>query len=180
MPLNLTPQLNSAIPGFSRNTSKASSIINELMAGKLSRGERNQISDYGAERATLGGMPGSSGQGGSLFANADLRNLGLQAGQRQQQGIQDLLSMLQGYSGTVIPTAGQEQQNQQFNSDLGFRTTNADRNYGLAQSAEQRAQAEFSKKYGTKEDSRSITNYAGGLNFTGPAGPTNYLYKYYR
>jgi hypothetical protein len=169
--LDLTPQLNRAIPGFSANTSKASSLIKELMAGKLTTGERRSIYDAGAERGTLNGMPGSTGQGGSLFANADLRNIGLESGQRQQQGFGDLLQMLQGYSGTVLPTDGQEQQNQQFGQDLNFRTTNADRNFGLAQSAEQRAQAEFQKKFGPKEYSQSETN---------PVGQTKFLYKYFR
>jgi len=178
--LDLTPQLNRAIPGFSANTSKASSLIKELMAGKLTTGERRSIYDAGAERGTMNGMPGSTGSGGSLFANADLRNIGLESGQRQQQGFGDLLSMLQGYSGTVVPTAGQEQQNQQFGQDLNLRTTNANRDYGLQSDANQRAWGEYQKKFGQAENSSSITNYSGGLNFTGPAAPTNYLFKYYR
>jgi len=155
MALNLTPQLNGAIPGFSRNTAAASDLIRQLMAGNLTTGERRSIYDSGAERATLGGMPGASGAGGSLFANADLRNIGQASGQRQQQGFQDLLSMLQGYSGTVVPTAGQELQNNQFNQDLGFRNKQADRTFGLQSDENQRSWLKYQKDYGPKEYSNT-------------------------
>ncbi len=131
--LNLTPSLSQAIPGFQSNTATSSALIKQLMAGKLTNGERSSIYDAGAERATLGGMPGSSGRGGSLFANADLRNIGLQAGQRQQQGFQDFLAQLQGFSGTVVPTAGQELQNNQFNQSQAQQESQFGRNLQLQQ-----------------------------------------------
>lgn len=117
----MASQLASIIPGFSALTADSSNLIKQLMSGQLTGGERRAIYDAGAERGVAGGMPGSTGIAGSLFANADLRNIGVASGQRQQQGFQDLLAMLQGYSGTVAPTAGQEIQQNQFNWDANFR-----------------------------------------------------------
>jgi hypothetical protein len=109
--------LINSIPGFTGLSSSSSDLIKSLMSGQLTTGERSAIYNAGAERGIMGGMPGSSASGGSLFANADLRNIGLASGQRQQQGFQDFLSMLQGYSGTVAPSAGQES-SQQAQQDL--------------------------------------------------------------
>ncbi len=154
---NLSAPLNSILPGFGKNAAGASNLVRELLSGKLSTGEKKAITDYGAERGTAGGMPGSTGSAGSLFANNDLRTLGLASGARQQQGIQEFLSLLQGVSGTVIPTAGQEIQNSQFNQDLGFRNTQANRNYGLQQNEQDLSAAKFNEQFGPR--------------FTGTIGP---------
>lgn len=109
------------IPGFTGLTSDASNLIKSLMSGNLSGSTKKAIFDAGAERGTAAGMPGSTGVAGSLFANADLRDIGRTSEQQQQQGFQDLLAMITGYSGTVTPTAGQELQNQLGNRELNFR-----------------------------------------------------------
>lgn len=163
----MTPSLEQVIPGFTGNTANASKLIRELMAGRMTTGERNQIFNAGAERATLGGMPGSSGQGGSLFANADLRNIGLGAAQRQQQGFGDLLQMLQGYSGTVVPTAGQELQNQQFTKDLGFRQGESARNYALRQNEQDLAAWRTNEQFGPQEYGTYTINPAGARTSMG-------------
>jgi len=72
------------------------------------------------------------GQGSGLTSNYGY-NLYNQTGQKNQQvGMQDLLQMLGGYSGTVAPTVGQTQQNQQFYSGQAqqaneFQQTEQDR-----------------------------------------------------
>lgn len=124
--------LTSAIPGFGGLNNQASDLIKQLMSGQLTTGVKNSIYDAGAERATLGGMPGSTGMGGSLFANGDLRNIGRAADDQQQRGFQDLLSLLQGYSGTVSPSAGQELQDTQFKKSLNQSQNQFDRNYKLS------------------------------------------------
>lgn len=124
------------------------------MSGKLSSATRRSIYDAGAERGVLGGMPGSSAVGGSLFANSDLRNIGLASDARQQQGIQDFLALLQGVSGTVVPTAGQELADQASKRELAFRQGEANRDYGLRQNAQDLAAAEFNQRYGPREFSR--------------------------
>lgn len=189
MALNLTSTLNSVLPGFSGNSSRASSLVREMMEGKLSSGERSAIYNAGAERGVLGGMPGSSASGGSLFANADLRNIGVASGARQQQGIQDFLALLQGISGTVVPTAGQQLSDDASRRELAFRQGEADRGYGLQRNAADLAAAKFNEEYGPKEYS---TRYIGatpfGLNtpaplYVTPGGrtsnnPSSLLFKY--
>jgi len=190
MAINTTASLNQAIPGFSGNTAKASKLIQELLSGNLTTGERGAIYNAGAERATLSGMPGASASGGSLFANADLRNIGVASGQRQQQGFEDLLAMLGQYSGNVVPTAGQEMQNNQFNSNLQFQRGEADRNYGLNRNAADLKLAAFNEQYGPKEYSQSYLYPGGGkqtdykyyMNSAGKTSPSAsalmYKYKY--
>lgn len=117
----MASQLASIIPGFSGMNADASNIIKSLMSGQLSGNTKRAIFDAGAERGAAGGMPGSTGYANSLFANNDLRTIGLTSNQQQQQGFQDFLSLLQGYSGTVAPTVGQEMQQQQFQSQFGYQ-----------------------------------------------------------
>lgn len=170
MAYDLTPSWNKALPGFSGLTSGASNIIRDLMSGRLSAGERNAIYQGGAERGVANGMPGSTGQGGTLFANNDLRTLGLQAGQRQQQGFQDLLAMISGYSGAVIPTVGQTMQNDQFGRQMNLQETNAARDYSLRRNAADLQLAEYNQRYGPKEYSQSSIWPGGGRSTD---------YKYY-
>lgn len=167
---NMTPALNSAIPGFSGLSGDASSLIKQLMSGNLTYGERRAIYDAGAERGTASGMPGSTGRGGSLFANADARNIGLQSGQRQQQGFQDLLAMLSGYSGAVVPTVGQQMQSDQFGQNLAFQQQEANRNYGLKRNQQDLQLAEYNQRYGPKEYSQTSI---------WPGGGRSQDYKYY-
>lgn len=172
MAINILPKLNTVIPGFEKATGSASSAIRDMLAGKLTAGERGAIYNAGAERATLSGMPGSSAIGGSLFANADLRNIGVLSGQRQQQGIQDLFSMLNNYAGTVIPTAGQELQNEQFNKNLGFQQGEANRAYQLNTDAADLRAAQFNEQYGPREYS---TSYSGPMPFGYKQNPPLYV-----
>lgn len=148
-----TNQLSSIIPGFSALTADSSNLIKQLMSGQLTGSERRAIYDAGAERGVAGGMPGSTGMAGSLFANADLRNIGVASGQRQQQGFQDLLAMLQGYSGTVAPTTGQEIQQRQFLSDADFRRRQADFQNELARDEFGLRRKEYEYRYGPKKRS---------------------------
>lgn len=170
MPYNLTPMLNSAIPGFSGLTKQASDIIRQLMSGTLTTGERNAIYNAGAERATASGMPGSTGQGGSIFANNDLRNIGLASGQRQQQGFQDFLAQLSGFSGAVVPTVGQQMQSDQFGQNLAFQQQEAARDYGLKRNQQDLQLAEYNQRYGPKEYSQTSIWPGGGRSTD---------YKYY-
>lgn len=140
--------LTNSIPGFGGLNNQASQLIKELMSGTLSTGVKNSIYDAGAERATLGGMPGSTGMGGSLFANNDLRNIGRTADDQQQRGFQDLLSLIGNYSGTVAPTPGQEIQQQQFNKEFNQRRAdNAYNRYASEQQSQPKIPAKKLFKY---------------------------------
>ncbi len=71
---------------------------------------------------------------GSDFArNRGFDLYGEQAESNKQRGFDDFLKLLQGYSGTVSPTAGQQIQHNEFNSDLAFRNSQADRQNSLEQ-----------------------------------------------
>lgn len=171
MAINQTNALNTAVPGMSGLTGNASSYIKDLMAGRITAGERGAVYQAGAERGVLGGMPGSTGAGGSLFANNDLRTLGLMAGERQQQGLQGYLNLLQTVSGTIVPTAGQQIQSNQFQQDLGFRQNEADRSFGLADRQMRLNEDEYRQKYGPKEYSYSVLkpNYHQAIDARGRA-----------
>jgi len=155
--------LNSIIPGLTSLNSGASDLIKQLMSGNLSTGVRKSIYDAGAERGVLGGMPGSSARGGSLFANADLRNIGRSADDQQQRGFQDLLALIANASGTQALTPGQELQDQQFQSNLGFQQNQADRANQLAKNADARAWGEYDSRYGPRREFKG--SYVNG-NFT--------------
>lgn len=113
---NLSSILNQAIPGFNGLTQSASGIIGSALKGEVPTDVRNVIADAAAARAVGGGMPGSSTRTGTLFGNASLRDLGLTSLQQQQTGIHDLLSTLGAYSGTVAPTFGQAQEQENARS----------------------------------------------------------------
>lgn len=107
---NLTNILNQAIPGYSGLTQSASSIIGDSMEGKLPPDVQNVIRDASATQAVASGMPGSSNMSGTLSGNRTLRDLGITSLQRQDSGVKDFLSFLQGVSGTAAPTFGQLQE----------------------------------------------------------------------
>jgi len=150
------------IPGFEGLTSSASNLIKSLMSGNLGGAQKRAIFDAGAERGTASGMPGSTGIAGSLFANNDLRNIGVSSQQNQQQGFQDLLAMITGYSGTVAPTTGQEQQQNQFNTKLAFD----ERNRVIANNEARRKEQEA--QYPNR---RSFTSWDGPIR-AGGRGPS--------
>lgn len=108
--------LNNAIPNFNNLTSTASSNIGNQLNGQVPGDVQNQIRDRAATMAVQGGMPGSSNTQGSLFGNLSLRDLGLTSLDQQNQGIGNLLKLLQGYSGTVAPTYGQAQEQENARS----------------------------------------------------------------
>lgn len=158
--------LANSIPGFEGLNTGASNIIKQLMSGQVSGAQKRAIFDAGAERGVAGGMPGSTGYAGSLFANNDLRTIGLTAGQNQQQGFQDLLAMITGYSGTIAPSAGQELQDKQFNQQLTFQK----RQYNDARSRErQEAEAARQEMQGKSKNWSDFMEYqnrnvgSGGL-----------------
>lgn len=107
---NMRSILNQAIPGFTPLTKSASSIIGSALSGEIPQDVQDQIQNSAAEQAVAGGMPGSSRISGSLYGNRTLRDVGLTSLNQQQTGIKDLLSLLQGYSGTAAPTFGQSQE----------------------------------------------------------------------
>jgi hypothetical protein len=58
---------------------------------------------------------------------------GKEAEANKQRGFDDFLKLLSGYSGTVMPTAGQQQQGSQFDRNLQFQRENAQAQIDLEQ-----------------------------------------------
>ena len=133
-PIRTSNPYTPGIPG-------SSSVINSIpgMPG-------NGISASNIVSSQLGGMPGTSTarRANAYFGNASgvpgsdfVRNRGFdlynqQGEQRQQQGIQNLLSMLQGFSQPKLQERGQNIQQSQFAAQFGQGQLESDRNYGLA------------------------------------------------
>jgi hypothetical protein len=184
MPINTTDSLNKVLPGFGANSAKSSNLVKELLSGRLTSGERNAIADYGAERATLNGMPGSTGKAGTLFANDDLRNIGLASGARQQQGIQDFLALLAGVSGNVVSDVGQTQQENQFNQSQAQQDAQFNANLGLQkdQLSENRRRFDFQNFIGRPytSDNTGQTYDAAGKNLGYNSAFDNGVFMRYR
>jgi len=102
--------LNNAIPGFSNLTNSATGIIGSALSGQVPQDVQQQIQDASAAQAVMGGQPGTNMTSGTNFGNSYLKNLGLTSLGQNQTGMNDLLSLVQGYSGTVNPTMAQNQE----------------------------------------------------------------------
>lgn len=107
---NLQSIISQAIPGFSGLTKSATGVIGSALSGELPGDVQSVIRNQAATQAAMSGMPGSNTRSGSLYGNRTLKDLGITSLQRQDQGVKDLLGLLQGYSGTVFPTFGQNQE----------------------------------------------------------------------
>lgn len=103
--------LNKALPGIGSVATSATDVIANLLRGTPSPSTARLAA------ATFGARAGQGpGSGISDVFGYDLYN---QMGQqRQQQGIQDLLSTLGSFAGTLTPSQSQLLQNQQFGASL--------------------------------------------------------------
>lgn len=89
VPPNRYEGIQSIYPNLSRLTGGAGDVIQHEIAGELSPETVNSIQDEAARFGIKSGMPLSGFAG-----NRGLRNLGLNVGQTQRQGVQDYNSML--------------------------------------------------------------------------------------
>lgn len=106
--------INNAIPGFDNLTSSATGIIQNLLGGVASPDiARAQNANFGAESGLAPDSPFLANRGFDLY--------GQQAETRKQSGIDNLLKLLAGYSGTVVPTTGQQIQSGQFQQEFNER-----------------------------------------------------------
>lgn len=100
--------LDQYIPGFSGNAAAAGQNIGAQLTGLPSTGPaRTKAAYFGA----TSGMPNSgvsNALGYDLYRQA--------ADQYQQQGLDNFLKMLTGFSGTVAPTTGEAIQSSQFDT----------------------------------------------------------------
>lgn len=117
-PSSATSMLKSNIPGFENMSGAAGGNIMQLLGGMPSASPARRANAYFGASS---GMPGSD-----FVRNRGYDLYGEQAEGYKQRGLDNFLKLLQGYSGTVAPTAGQEIQNNQFGADLDFRQRQAD------------------------------------------------------
>lgn len=110
--------LPGAVPGFNNLSTSASGIISNLMGGLPSAAPTQRANAY---FGTGSGMPGSD-----FVRNRGFDLYGQEAESRKQRGFDDFLKLLQGYSGTVAPTTGQQLQSEQFNANLASQERQAD------------------------------------------------------
>ena len=110
--------INTAIPGLPGLTKNATDIIGNLLTGLPSPDQARQENAY-------------FGAGSGLDPTSDfLRNRGYdlygqKAEQRKQTGLQDLLALIGGYSGTVAPTPGQQIGQEESQADRAQRAAEA-------------------------------------------------------
>lgn len=107
------PTINQAIPGLDLLTKSATGNIDQLLNGLPSADATRTSNAYFGVNS---GMPSSD-----FVRNRGFDLYGQQAEGNKQRGLQDLLSLVGGLSGTVAQTPGQMQQGQQFNQQLGLQ-----------------------------------------------------------
>jgi len=135
--------------------------------------------------AIVTAMPGSP-----MVGYRTARDLGRTTEDMQRAGEQDFLNALGVYSGNLAPSAGQLMQNNQFNANLGFQRSEANRTYGLRQNEQQLNAAKFNEQYGPRNYSSSFikpgetswTEEPGGYWMTDrgqkASGPSALMFKY--
>lgn len=153
--VNQTGAFNAAIPGFNGLTSGASDIISNLLKGLPSADPAKRA---GAFFGAASGMPGSD-----FVRNRSFDLYGEQAEERKQRGINDLMSLIQNYSGTIVPTAGQQIQQNQADRDSEYRMGRAAIDDARAFQRDQPVKKEYS--YSTRSP--------------GQIGEPTYKYRYF-
>lgn len=113
--INFTGAATAGIPGFSENAGAASGIVNNLMTGKPAM-DRTAAAHFGVGA----GVPGSD-----FAANRAYDLFGKQREERHQRGFEDFLAMLKSFSGSVVPTTGEQIQSSQFDRTFRERQRNA-------------------------------------------------------
>lgn len=153
-PADMSGALEKVMPGFGGLSRGGTDLIGGMLRGELSPQARQNAMDAAATYGVTSGMPGSG-----LARNITPRSIGLQTEQLQQGGLQNLLSMLGAYSGAVVPTAGQQQQNQQYYAGLG------ERQYEFSNPS-----ASELMQYFNKSMSPAGPRYAGDASYVGGVG----------
>lgn len=103
--------LSTLIPGFSGLSNKSSSVISNLLNGTPNAGTaQNAAATFGATNGLGTGSGIANRFGYDLY--------GQQGAQRQQQGLSSLNNLIGSISQPTLENQGQNQQNQQFYSNL--------------------------------------------------------------
>lgn len=145
--------VNKAIPGYGALSGGASGIVGNLISGMPSASTSQRSNAY---------FGAGSGMGGSDFVrNRGFDLYGQQAEASKQRGFDDFFKLLSGYSGTVMPTTGQQQSGSEFDRNLQFQRENAQSQVDLAQQELDLKRQQFDSKRQGKPNSRSEYNTLG-------------------
>jgi len=143
--------IEQSIPGFSGLTSSASSVINDLLSGGSAAGPaQNQAAKFGV----------SSGMPGSGVANAfgyDLYNK--RANESRQRGLDDLLKMVTGYSGSAFATPGEL-----LNKDTADRAANVASYNSVMQNLNAQRQIDDAARLASKPKWGTVTSGWDAVN----------------
>lgn len=134
----LAPSIGQVVPQLGNLTSSATGILQSELGGMPSPAEArtaNAAWGAGAGLSPSSGMDFLGQRGGRLYRS--------EIEQRRRQGLQDLLSFLRGYSGTVAATPGQLMQQGQ-NEQQRFDDLMLQREAALAKS--RRPKLEYSSQ----------------------------------
>lgn len=166
---NMSSILESGIPGFGGLTRSATGIIGNLLTGLPSPSLARRENAYFGQASGLGSS--NTDPTHDFLRNRGFDLYGEKAEQRQQTGLKDLLALLAGYSGSVVPTTGQVMQGNQFDQEFGWK-----QNQSIIDNAFKAAKLDQDRPK-TKEYSSSFqkTNFEGQ-----PVGRPEYHYKYFR
>jgi parvulin-like peptidyl-prolyl isomerase len=137
--------LASAIPSFPQLNTAATNNISAMLSGLPSTSTARRANAFFGQQS---GMPGSD-----FVRNRGFDLYNTQADQYQQQGFDNFLKMLAGYSGTVAPTFGQQIDQDQFAQTMDFRERQAEADRALQRAAQSRAdlQAGIGRLWNTDE-----------------------------
>lgn len=152
------PTLAESIPGLNNMSSAASGNILNLLSGNASPSLARTTNAYWGVGA---GQPATSDIN-SFIGQRGTDLYGQQAQANQQTGLQDLLSMIQGYSGNVGLGAGQQQQGQQFTQSQAQQAGQFAAS--LAQQAAQSAQQDKQFNQSLGENTRQFDQSQGQQN----------------
>ena len=112
--------LESVLPGISGLTSTATGNIANLLNGLPSASQARTTNAYwGVGAGTPAGGAGNTGDINSFIGQRGTDLYGQQAQANRQTGLQDLLSMVSGFSSPALQNQGQQLQNTQFQENLG-------------------------------------------------------------
>lgn len=185
MPINTLPTPNdpryraaAPSPAMPGSWTASSSIINRAVpnGGGLTEMASNRI------RSLLGGMPGTSvarranayfGGASGMPGSEFVRNRGFdlynqQGEQRQQQGFQDLLSLIASTTAPTLQQQGQDIQQNQFGQNLGEQQRQFDFDYWLKRQ-------QTKKLYGPNNPNLAGTRRYGGVLSPSPLPGFDYL-----
>lgn len=171
---------NLGIPGLSNLTNLATNNTQNLLEGLPSTSWARTTNAY---NGVASGQPATGGSG-SFQENRGADIYHQQAQQNNQTGLQDLLSLIGGYSGTVAPSAGQQlssagqfaqlgQNNNQFNQNLNqraFEWQNDPSNPMSSYFNNQNRQTLGANKYPAKPGDIGYINAQTGNYFPGSPG----------